>query len=238
MAITILTPASLRVSRPVDGGQAGLRQQILACAWSTTDLTGTIPVQLTKVTNVVVVPAGTANSPTITDYQGRALSASVSATSDFTFRMPRTGTITGVSFDTSASISASDSTYWTFGLLNKTAATTVVDNTTAANSTKATGGSGTTAFTSFPLTLSTGVAVTAADLYQLNVTKTSTPAAITGFSLWFSYTYTGTPDERMQWTDTRTADGSYNTSGVISLSRSATSVLSARKFDILVYGYN
>lgn len=196
--------------------------------WPTTATTATLPIKgAVKVRNVFANIGSTAGSAANADTSSRALSASISATSDFTFRMNRAGTFTAASFDTSASIASSDSTYWTFGLLNKTATTTVVDSTAAANSTKATGGSATTAFTSFALTLAAGVTFSANDLFQLNVTKTSTPAALTGFSLTLPYSYSGTSDERV-WTPTAdTTSGFYLlSSGKLTFTRTATTVTS------------
>lgn len=46
MAITVLRKSS---PRPVPGGQEGTYEQIFNCAWSTTDVTGTIPSGLRKV---------------------------------------------------------------------------------------------------------------------------------------------------------------------------------------------
>lgn len=46
MAISVLSKTA---PYPVNGGQAGFYQQDFTCAWSTTDITGTVPSGLRKV---------------------------------------------------------------------------------------------------------------------------------------------------------------------------------------------
>lgn len=200
-----------------------------SCTWPTTATSATLPILETgKVKRAVLVPAQALTAPTLTAQERFPLSASVSATSVFTFRMPRTGTVTAVSLDTSATISASDSTYWSFGILNKTATTTLVTIATAANTTQLTGGLGTTAYTAFALTLTTA-AVTANDLYELTITKTSTPNALTALSLNVTYTYAGQQDE--QWFPPTVGSGGYYTlsSGKLTFTRAGSSPTSAAK---------
>jgi hypothetical protein len=46
MAITVLSKTQ---PRPVSAGQEGCFEQMFSCEWSTTDVTGTVPVGMTKV---------------------------------------------------------------------------------------------------------------------------------------------------------------------------------------------
>lgn len=240
MAITILTPPSMRVPTPVPGGQAGLKRQLLACKWSTTDLTGTVPVLLTKVTNVFPYNAGAMS--TASDSLNVPLQT-FSATYVQSFVAPRTGTITAVGLlaPTYTSNSTSDTNFYTLGITDNTATTTVVDSTNAANSNKATGGSAFLNSALFAMTISNG-AVTAGDVLIFTATKGGT-FTVTAPELYIVYTTGGATSESLNWTDTRSSDdGSFNPmasggTGVISLARKSVSPTSGRIFDLEIYGY-
>lgn len=124
---------------------------------------------------------------------------SISATSTFRLRLPsNVGTISKISFVPGTSIAASDTDYWTFGVVNKGAAgsgtTVVVDGTAAANSTKVTGGSALTANVKRDLTLTgTGADLifAAGDVIEITVTKAASATTIAGASVAVDSTFTG-----------------------------------------------
>jgi hypothetical protein len=103
----------------------------------------------------------------------------LSATAAFCIVLPNVaGTVAQVSFVTSTTDAADDTDYRTFGIVNKGAtgsgSTKIVDSTVAANSSKATGGTGTTAYVKRDLTLSTTPAdlvVAAGDVLEITFTK-------------------------------------------------------------------
>jgi hypothetical protein len=123
----------------------------------------------------------------------------LSATASFRVRLPsNVGTITKISFTPGTTVTANDTDYWTFGVINKGAAgsgtTVIVDATAAANSTKATGGSGTTANVKRDLTLTgTGADLifAAGDVLLITITKAASATAMAGCDLQIDSTFTG-----------------------------------------------
>lgn len=96
--------------------------------------------------------------------------------------MPRKGTITGLDLIVNTAITANDTNYWTFALTNKSTdgtGTTVLLAATDANTTKATGGTGLTAYDTTALTLSATTAnlnFNAGDTIVLTATKAASAA--------------------------------------------------------------
>jgi hypothetical protein len=99
----------------------------------------------------------------------------VPATTSFSAIVPNVaGSVSKISFVTKTAVSANDTDYWTFSVLNKTRTKTMVDGTAAANSTKATGGSAMVAYTKRDLTLSgtaDDLVVAAGDVLEITITK-------------------------------------------------------------------
>ena len=91
---------------------------------------------------------------------------------------PFAATISSVRVAFKDALTANDTNYVTFRLINKTTADSDVIAATDANTTKATGGTGITAYTTKTLTLATagGVAVAAQDVLALRITGTGTLA--------------------------------------------------------------
>lgn len=207
------------------------------CTWPTTATSATLPVPSAgKVRRAILTPAhGTLTAPTLTIAHNVSCAASIAATSVFTWRMPRTGTITAITIDGTTTIAANDTNYYDYGILNKTATSTVVDRTTAANSNKSTGGSALTAYTAMSLTLGAGTAVTAGDLYELTITKASSPSSLTGFSVNVTYTYTGINDEQWYAPAANATSGYFAlSSGKLTFTRSGSSPTSGAKAQFLI----
>lgn len=123
----------------------------------------------------------------------------ISATASFAIVLPQVpGTIGRITFVGQTSVAASDTDYWTFGVVNKGTAgsgtAVVVDNTSAANSTKATGGTALTANVPRSLTL-TGVGAdlihAAGDVLLLTVTKAGSATTISGAAARADSIFTG-----------------------------------------------
>lgn len=126
----------------------------------------------------------------------------VSATSTFSVSMPaNVGTIYKATLVPPAAVAASDTDYWTIDVTNKGAGgagtTKVVDGTSAANTTKATGGTALAANVKRALTLNGTPGVDAAldhaseDVFLVTLTKTGSPAALTGGSIRFDSRFSG-----------------------------------------------
>jgi hypothetical protein len=123
----------------------------------------------------------------------------VAATANFSLICPGlAATVAAVRFVTKTAVTADDTNYWTFKLLNKGAAgsatTKIVDETVAANSTKATGGSGQTAYVKRVLTLSTTPAdldVAAADVLEFTLSKAASATTMQQCTLQIDFTFTG-----------------------------------------------
>lgn len=102
---------------------------------------------------------------------------SISATASWNLIVPNVaGVVTGVRFACATDVTANDTDYWTFGLVNKgpagTGTTKVVDATAAANSTKATGGSAVSDYITRSLTIdAANDDVAAGDVLELTITK-------------------------------------------------------------------
>lgn len=203
----------------------------------TTASTGTLPLpSFAKVRDVSVTALGSITAPTLTSYHSQSLSGSVAATTKFSFNIPRTGTITAVNLFEGATVTANDTDYWTFGILDKTATTTLIDGTAAANSTKATGGASMAASTAFPLTITTA-AVLANSNYELTATKNGSGTTLTQLSVAFTYTYTGSQDEQVYAPAPNATTGFFDlSSGKITISRNGTSLTSALPFRFRVEG--
>lgn len=108
--------------------------------------------------------------------------ATAAGTTKFTLRVPSTvgtATITKISFVTKDALAASDTNYVDFGVVNKGAAgagsTAVVDRTSAANSTKVTGGTALAAYTPRDLVIASP-SVTGGDVLSITLTVTGTLA--------------------------------------------------------------
>lgn len=108
----------------------------------------------------------------------------IAATAAVTIILPNiAGTINKISYCSKTTLAADDINYYKFKVINKGAAgtgtTVLADDTAAANSTKATGGSGITAYVPRHLTLtSTGADLihAASDVLELTITKVGAPA--------------------------------------------------------------
>lgn len=116
----------------------------------------------------------------------------------FVFRMalpPNAGTISAISFLEGAAVAADDTNYWKWKVVNKgtggAGTNTIVDDTNAANSTKATGGAALSA--NIPRALVLGVTLThaAGDVLEFTVTKTAAPTTMTGCAVRVDSIFTG-----------------------------------------------
>lgn len=203
-------------------GQTAMQMETGSAAFTTTATSESLKTRFSRIISVVCTPASTvapgetiywdqANTTdgyynavnvstitvkraTTTQYTQHQL-GSISATASFNLQLPVAGTITAVSFTTATAITANDTNYWTFGLVNKTQTLTAIDNTANANSTKATGGTGITAYTARALTLSgtaANLAVVANDVYEFTVTKASAATTMAQCFLQLAVSPTGT----------------------------------------------
>lgn len=109
----------------------------------------------------------------------------VSATGTWPVSVPVAGNVKRVSLVNGATAAANDTNYWTLGVVNKGQAgagtTKIVDNTVAANSSKATGGSAITANVDRAFTLAADPAddVAANDVLEVTLTKAASATALT-----------------------------------------------------------
>jgi hypothetical protein len=121
------------------------------------------------------------------------------ATASFTVIVPgNAGTISKISLATRTAIATSDTDYWKFKVINKgvegSGTTVVVDDTAAANSTKATGGAAITGYVKRDLTLTrTGADLifAAGDMLEITITKTGSATTMAQCALRVDSTFTG-----------------------------------------------
>lgn len=118
----------------------------------------------------------------------------VAATTVVLTTAPVTGTLIGASIVDSTAITASDTNYWTVAIVNlgaSNAGTQAMLANTAANTTKATGGSSMGANTPFAQALaSTSLAVTKGDVLQITLTKTAAATSLTEAALDMDFSFT------------------------------------------------
>lgn len=155
---------------------------------------------------------------------------------------PAAGTISAVTLVETAVITANDTNYWSFGLLNKTQTLTPVAIATAANTTKATGGMSLAAYTAFNLTLGVAaqLAVAAADVLELSITKTSSPSNLTELYAVISYSSVaaGGTDEQLYWADTQSSTPPLvvPSTGGITIARTSLNPTNNLRFSYDVWG--
>jgi hypothetical protein len=117
----------------------------------------------------------------------------ISATGTFAIPLPSNGmTLTAARIASITAITASDTNYWSFGLTD--GATTLIDNTVAANTTKATGGNALAANTAQALTLSgtpANLNTAASDVLVFSATKTASAVTMAQVSIVLEFTKTG-----------------------------------------------
>lgn len=220
-------------------GQAKLVKRGLY-QWTTTNLTGTIAVPMRQVESAIfsVFDAQTGGSE-----NANMSIETFSATYVKDFVAPRTGVITafGIIAAATTSSSSSDSNNYTFGVTNVTQTLTAVDATVAANSNKATGGTGFAPDTLFAFTIGNAAncAVTSGDILKFTATKTGT-FTVTAPTLVWSYSTAGGVSEEVRWTDTRGLDGKLllanSASQVINFARKSISPVSGGYFFATITG--
>jgi hypothetical protein len=121
----------------------------------------------------------------------------IPVTASFSLVVPATaGTLARVSFVTATAVAASDTNYWTIGLVNKGAAgsgtTVMVDEADALNSTKVTGGAAMSANIKRSLTLSgtpANLVVAAEDALVLTFTKTASATTMVQCAVRLDFTF-------------------------------------------------
>lgn len=107
--------------------------------------------------------------------------------------VPRNATITGINVLVGTTIVANDTNYWTFAITNKSgdgSGSTAILAATDANTTKATGGTGITAFDTTALALSGTAAnlnVSAGDCLVLTATKAASAANLVEATIQINY---------------------------------------------------
>ena len=149
---------------------------------------------ITSVTNIRVLlvsaKAGAITAVAVADVlRTRSLEipiGTLTATGAALLILPAAGMITKVSVVVSTTVTTSDTTYWTLGLVNKGQAgagvATVVNAATAGNSTKVTGGSALTGYVARDLTLDVVASVTG-DVLAFAAVKVGAAADLVGLVL-------------------------------------------------------
>lgn len=207
-------------------------------AFSTTDTSMKIdcPFRFVETIQLQII-GGTNSSETFA--QQIALGA-LSATAAFNLFAPRTGNITGVIFASATTVAANDTNYWTFGLVNKTQTLTPVDNTNNANSTKATGGSGVTAYTGRALTVAAAgqLGVNANDILELTITKVSAATTMNEGVLQVTFSNINTGSEDLLIDDSNLVDGfiTRDTNNQITIYRKGNQITSGLSFSFRITG--
>lgn len=232
--ITILRSSNIR---KVVAGQSGYHEVELLCQFSTTDLTGTVECPFSQVFLVLTTSIGgglLAAGPV-----EQAQIGSISATSAVNIMAPKAGAIAGVLFTTLTAVTANDTSFWTFGLVNKTQTLTPVNSATAANSTKATGGSSLVGYTPLALTLAVAaqLVVTQGDVLEFTVTKASSATTMAESTVMILFSSNG--DELVVCDDlAQVADGviQRESAGTLTFSRRVANPTSNLVFSVLLRG--
>lgn len=223
-------------------GQRGFREYRALVAFPTTAATATLPLlNISQIDNVQVSLAGTPATPATVfgDSVG-----TVAATTAFTTRVPKAGTITSAAIIVQTTVATDDTNYWSVGIINRTtgAGTAVVaDVSAAANTNKVTGGAAFTADTLRSLTLTATAAdlvVAAGDELEFTFTKASSAANLV--SLEFSVVMaTGDSSEQVYWVpDSAPTSGPIPrpSTGKLTFGRTGSSKTSALRCSIRVTG--
>ncbi len=235
------TNAILRTTPPqvIPGGDG--HQEIRGIAAFTTNGTQCgmdCPFAIIKSIVVTVIGGGTTTGVfTVSGNIG-----SISATASADFIMPEAGTISFVKFVTSASVTASDANYWAFGVLNKTDTKTIVDNSTAGNTTKATGGIAMTGYAARTLTITTGtnITFTSGAVIETTFTKTDTAPTMTGASVIIGYTSATSGTEELSIDATNLSSDGYilrDSNGQILVNRKGRALTSGLAFSFRITGH-
>jgi hypothetical protein len=121
--------------------------------------------------------------------------AALSATASFLpIIAPVTGVVSAASLLPDTAVSASDTNYWTFTIVNlgqANAGTQAILAATAPNTTKATGGTAMAVNVPFPLALAgTTLAVTKGDVLVITATKTASATTIANLHAYIDFTFT------------------------------------------------
>lgn len=223
-------------------GQRGYREYRALVAFPTTAASATLPLRdISLIDNVQVTPAGTPASPSTTfgDSVG-----TVSATTSFTTRVPKAGTITGAAIVVQTTVTTDDTNYYSVGVINKTTGAgtaVVVDTSAAANTSKTTGGAAFTADTLRALTLTSTAAdlvVAAGDELEWTFTKSASGANLVSLEVSATLS-TGDSTEQVYWVpDTTPTTGPIPrpSTGKLTFGRTGSSKTSALRCSVRVTG--
>ena len=179
MALTVkkMSPAKTIVT----GGQNGYREQHGIIQFTGTDLTGELPVQLRQIEAVSLESINAYTDSVLT------VSASISATGTVNVTLPScAGQVIGAKLKSTASVTTSDTNYWTFSIANTSNSSVAVLATDNLNTTKATGGAAIVANTDRALVLNAtaaNLAVKTGDVLAFTATKTASATTLTVVTL-------------------------------------------------------
>jgi hypothetical protein len=241
-----MSAATIKRSEPATKVMAGrgFLEKIVVFDFPTTDLTCTVPVDLTAVESAHAFPIG---APGLALEGDNLAVPTTSATATYRYRVEKAGTITGLGFVVGTTVATDAANIWTVGVINKgsadgTGTTVVVNNATAANSNNSTGGAAFTANKLRALTLTaTGadLVVAAGDVLEFTFTKASAASNLVTPTLVIQQT-TASPDEIAYWADSVPDSGIFmvpSDTGVLTFARSSANPDSAQRYVAVIKGW-
>lgn len=220
-------------------GQNGRKLQWGKVLFAAAATTAALPLQMHQVECLFISPTA-APAAAVRSVQSQL--GSVSATTSFLLVVPATGVISAAKLVEAAAVTADNTNYWSVGLVNKTQTLTAIDSTTAANTTKATGGSSLVGYAPLSLTLSgtaANLAVTAGDVLEVTITKTASATTLTETLFYIEVTPTAPADEVPYCADLNSSTSGTATvgaAGTVTLTRAGQRANSDAVYSYLAIG--